>query len=133
MVCTTWTKQTRKKWRRWRKMLWLGCRNRVTLVCFAMVLVCALTAILLTGSGLLVTSYNMLLALVARDVPWNRGVGTVHWRNISARILIMLHLSCIRYGGIGVCCIHLHDRVCCLPSCQVRRFRFWVCVCVHLC
>jgi hypothetical protein len=50
-------------------MLWLGCRNRVTLVCFAMVLVCALTAILLTGSGLLVTSYNMLLALVARDVP----------------------------------------------------------------
>jgi hypothetical protein len=38
-----------------------------------------------------VTSYIMLLALVARDVPWSRGVGTVHWRNISARILIMLH------------------------------------------
>jgi uncharacterized protein (UPF0297 family) len=31
--------------------------------------VCALIAILLTGNGVFVTSYNMLLALAARDVP----------------------------------------------------------------
>jgi hypothetical protein len=71
-------KRTRKKRRRWRKMLWLGCRSRVTVVCFTMVAVCALAAILLTGSGVFVTSYNMLLALVDRDVPWSQGVGTVH-------------------------------------------------------
>jgi hypothetical protein len=34
-----------------KKMLWLGCRSRVTLVCFAMVAVCALTAILLIIVG----------------------------------------------------------------------------------
>jgi hypothetical protein len=50
-------------------MLWLGYRSRGTLVCFAMVTVCALTAILLTGDGVFVTPYNMLLALVTRDVP----------------------------------------------------------------
>jgi hypothetical protein len=50
-------------------MLWLGCRSRVTLLCFAMVVVCALTTILLTDSGVFMTSYNMLLALVAQDVP----------------------------------------------------------------
>jgi cell division protein FtsL len=38
-------------------------------VCFAKVVVCALTAILLTGSGVFWTSYNMLLALVAQDAP----------------------------------------------------------------
>jgi hypothetical protein len=51
------------------KDVWLGCRVRVTLVCFAMVAVYVLTTILLTGSGVFVTSYNMLLALVAQDIP----------------------------------------------------------------
>jgi hypothetical protein len=52
-----------------KKDVWLGCRVRVTLVCFAMVAVYVLTIILLTGSGVFVTSYNMLLALVAQDIP----------------------------------------------------------------
>jgi hypothetical protein len=44
-------------------MFWLGYRSRVTLVCFAMVVVCALTTISLTSSGVFVTSNSMLLAL----------------------------------------------------------------------